>query len=351
MFAKKVILILVLIFAFVTVSPLFAKPVMYVVTGDSNELIMVDLNTNRIVGRIGELENAHGLSGHPRSEYLVAGSMSSGQTKVPGKPTAVSKEEHEAHHSISTNSGVKEQKSAVSIVHPKHGHVMRRVTVAGITHHTAVAPNGRWAAAVHTQIGKVSIIDLEAMNVTQTIKVGQVPNYAVIDEDGKTIYVSNAGSGNVSVIQTNHWMVTNTIKVGMGPEHMAISSDGQALFVLNVVEGSVSVVDLASARSIRTIKVGKSPHGISPSSDGHWLFVSNKGSNSVTRISLNDYTATTVPLSPAPYHLEYVTSVDRVYVSSRKKPLIWVLDPETLKVISQIEFKKGVAHQMVVMEE
>lgn len=342
------LLILVTLFA-CTAS--FAQPVLYVATGPSNEIIKINLTNNQVIGKIGELENSHGLAGHPSSEYLVAGSMSQAGAKPSNKPEAVSEEEHEAHHSQNDQTSEESQGSFVSIVHPKHGHVMRRVKVRGITHHTAISPNGQEAVAVHTQAGGISVIDLNTMQVTKFIKTGKIPNYAIFNDTGNKVYISNAGSGKVSKIDTKNWKLEKQIRVGKGPEHLAISPDNNTLYVLNVISGTVSMVNTMRSKTQKKISVGKSPHGITVSPDGAWLYVSNKGSESLTRIDLDTLDRQDITLTPAPYHMEYISEVNKLYVSSRKEPLIWVLDPETLEITSRINFQPGIAHQMVVMDE
>jgi YVTN family beta-propeller protein len=59
----------------------------------------------------------------------------------------------------------------------------------------------------------------------------------------------------------------------------------------------------------------------------------------------------TVALQPAPYHVAYAGDLNKLYVSSRKAPKIWVIDPKTLKVSSEIDIGRGVAHQMVIRRE
>ena len=332
-----------------------AEHVMYVVTGPDNKLQIINTQSDEIIGEIGELENAHGLSGNANTEYLVAGSMKQGNQKIASlKPKTVTDEEHKEHHVAAKDkpilAGEMSGKSYVSIVHPKHGHVMRRIEVRGITHHTSVSPNGKIAIAVHSQNGGISVINLDQSKVVAFVKTGQVPNYAVFNSRGNSLYVSNAGSGNVSVIDTDKWVVTSNIKVGMGPEHMYLDSHDEVLYVVNVIEGSVSVVNLADTKNVRKIKVGKSPHGISLSSDGLRLFVSNKGGNSLTRINIDSGKVANILLSPAPYHLEVIPNTNKVYVSSRKSPKIWVIDQNSLAILKEINIKSGVAHQMVVLD-
>jgi len=328
-----------------------AAPVMYVPTGETNELVIIDLTTDKITGRIGDLENAHGLSSSPNTEYLIAGSMQAINTKNGGaaKPAQMSEAEHASHHA---GGKAKTKQSAspsyVSIIHPKYGHVMRRVEVRGLTHHTAVSPDGKIAIAVHSGVGGISVIDLNKMEVTKTLQTGTWPNYAVFTSDGNFLYVSNAGTGMVSEIDTRKWQIARTIKVGKEPEHMHISAENKILYVANKASGTVSVINLADGKVTKTYSVGKKVHGVDLSDDGRWLFVASKSSNTLSRINLVSGKIMSVDLSPAPYHLAYITGLDKLYVSSRKLPKIWVVNPESLQVEKEILLGKGVAHQMVI---
>jgi len=345
---------LFIFFTFFTLTLSFhvnAEHVMYVVTGTSNTLKIIDTDTDKITGEIGELENAHGLSGNANTEYLVAGSMNQDNMgKSLSKPVAITEEEHKEHHAADSGSSKSSGKSYVSIIHPKHGHVMRRIEVKGITHHTSVSPDGKVAIAVHSKNGGVSVINLDQAKVLSFIKTGQVPNYAVFSSDGQFLYVSNAGSGNVSVIDTHKRAVIKNIKVGLGPEHLQIDAHNEVLYVVNVIGGSVSAVNLADTHNIHTYKVGKSPHGISLSTDGKRLFVSNKGGNSLTRINISNDNIETISLEPAPYHVEVIPNSQKLYVSSRKQPKIWVIDQINMSVLKEINIGSGVAHQMVVLD-
>lgn len=45
----------------------------------------------------------------------------------------------------------------------------------------------------------------------------------------------------------------------------------------------------------------------------------------------------------------YLAQGNKLYVSSRKKPLIWVSNANTLKVDKTINLVKAIAHQMVIV--
>lgn len=338
---------LIFLFPFIT----HAAPLMYVPTGTANDLVIIDLNTDKIVDRIPELENSHGLATSPNTEYLVAGSMKpveKGATKKASKPAAVSEEEHAAHHAGGSQKNPIVGPSYVSIVHPKHGHVMRRIAVRGISHHTAVSPNGKLAIAVHSGAGGISVIDLDRMEVVHTLQTGLWPNYAVFSGDGKWLYVSNANPGTVSEIDTNQWKVIRNFKVGKEPEHIVLSPDSKTLFTSNKGDGTVSMLNLIKGEVINTFATGKSAHGIDLSDDGKWLFSASKSEHRLTRIDLSSNKSISVDLKPAPYHLSYISGMNKLYVSSRKLPKIWVVDATTLQVTGEIDLGKGVAHQMVI---
>lgn len=342
-------------------SPLFplithAEPQMYIPMGEANDLVIINLNSDKIVGRIPELENSHGLATSPNSEYLVAGSMQpagASKNKKADKPKAVSEAEHAAHHAGGSLTGGLQKTqvagpSYVSIVHPKHGHVMRRVEVRGLTHHTTVSPNGKIAIAVHSGAGGISVINLDRMEVVKTLQTGLWPNYAVFTDDGNRLYVSNANPGTVSEIDTRNWKVARELKVGKEPEHIVLSHDNKILYTSNKGDGTVSALNLTNGKVRQTYPVGKKAHGLDLSDDGRWLFSASKGANTLTRIDLSNDKSTTVNLAPAPYHLASIPGMNKLYVSSRKLPKIWVIDSTTLKIINEIDLGKGVAHQMVI---
>lgn len=342
--------------AILPLSPLvMAEPMMYVPTGNTNEVVIIDLETDTIAGRIDGLENAHGLSGSPNSEYLVAGSMQMpqrGMSVDTEKPVAVSEKDHAAHHKAADGGNVKSAgESHLSLIHLKHGHVMRRVAVRGLTHHTAISPDGKIAVAVHSGLGGISVIDLDKMSVLVSIDTGEGANYAVFSNNGQRLYVSNAGTNAITEIDTQTWKRTGEFKAGKAPEHMVLGFQGKLLYTANTGDASVSAIDTKSGVTRQTYAVGQKPHGIDISADGRWLFVASKQDNSITRINLSTGEAKSAKLSPSPYHLAYLDRLKKLYVSSRKEAKIWVIDPVTLAVKNTIALGRGVAHQMVIRDE
>jgi DNA-binding beta-propeller fold protein YncE len=336
--------------AFMSILPLIveAAPLMYVPTGGTNDLVIIDLDGDKIVGRIPELENSHGLAASPNGGYLVAGSMQQKDAGAAAKPAAVGEAEHAAHHAGAPAQAT--SLSYVSIVSPMQGRVVRRIAVRGFTHHTAVSPDGKYAVAVHSGAGGISVIDLDGMAVVKEMQTGHSPNYAVFSRNGGRLFVSNAASGMVSEIDTRDWRIKREIAVGKEPEHMVLAPDGATLYVANIGDGQVAAVNLDSGAVKARYSIGAQPHGLDISADGRWLFASSQGGGKLVRIDLNGGAATSADLKPAPYHLDYVDAVGKLYISSREQPKIWIVDPASLTVRGEIDIGSGIAHQMAVIE-
>ncbi len=310
---------------------LLAGPSVYIPLGSANQVIKVDAATDEITATYTGVDNPHGLVATPDGEYLIAGSL---------KETPLKKGEAKDAPN-----------SKLFFIHPAHGHVMSTIPVAGWTHHQAITSDGKYVLSTHGMHGSISVVDLEENKVIKTVKTGPVPNYTLITKDNKTAYVSNTGNNSISEIDLTTWKVKRKIESGAAPEHIAFSGDQKTIYVSNPRAGKVSVVSVASGKIIKTYKIGKAVHGLDIGDDGKTLFVSSKKENKLVAIDTVSGTKKELQLSPAPYHLNTIKGAGKVYVSSRKKPIIWVVDQKTLKVINTIKLPAGEAHQMAIVNE
>jgi DNA-binding beta-propeller fold protein YncE len=322
-----------------------ATNTVYVPIGSANEVLIIDADLDKVVGSIGDVTNAHGLASSSEGDLLVAGSMSLGPA-TQTIPEGMSEDEHNAHHAGGKNQNTQpaNNTSYISIIDAKARRVLKRIDVAGISHHSVVTPDGRYALSTHTTAGNVSIIDMTSKSLHSTIATGPVPNYVLVSSDGKMAYVSNSGNGTVSEIAIDQWEVRRSFRVGTTPEHMVFSQDEKILYVINVGDNSVTAVSILDGKSINTFSVGNGPHGIDISDDGKRLFVSNKKGNGMTLIDIDSGTARARSLAPDPYHIKSIKGTGKLYISSRSQPWIWVVDQKSLEVISKIQIK-GEGHQ------
>lgn len=309
---------------------LLAAPMVYIPLGTANEVIAVDSKTSRITAQYTGVENAHGLVATPDGEYLIAGSLN--ETPAPeGAPydTPTSK---------------------LYLIHPGHGHVMLTIPVVGWSHHEAITPDGRYVISTHATRGYVSVLDMTIDKIIRYIETGPAPNYTLVTRNGKLAFVSNSGNGTITEIDLQSWKPVRTLEAGPSPEHMVFSSDEKNIFVTNPRAGTVSVVSVSSGKVTRTYNIGPDVHGLDMGDDGKTLFVSSKKGEILTALDTDSGKKRTIPLAPAPYHLNAIHGTGKVYVSSRKKPVIWVIDQKTLKLLSTINLPAGEGHQMAVVQ-
>lgn len=312
-------------------NTLQASPTVYIPLGSANQVIRVDAATDSITATYTGVDNPHGLVATPDGEYLIAGSLKETPLKKgQSKDTLNSK---------------------LFFIHPVHGHVMSTIPVSGWTHHQSITSDGKYVLSTHGMRGAISVVDLESNEVIKTVQTGPVPNYTLITKDNKRAYVSNTGNNTISEVDLKSWKVKRTLKAGPAPEHMAFSKDEKTIFVTNPRAGKVSAVSVKSGKVTKTYKIGKAVHGLDIGDDGKTLFVSSKKENKLVAVDTVTGKKKELTLNPAPYHLNTIRNTGKVYVSSRKKPIIWVVDQKTLKLINAIKLPAGEAHQMAIINE
>ena len=307
-----------------------ASPTVFVPLGSGNKVIAVDAATNEIIGTYTGVENPHGLVATPDGEYLVAGSLV--ETPLPAGVPADT------------------PNSKLFLVHPAHGHVMSTIPVPGWTHHQAITPDGRYVISTHPTRGGISAVDLQQNVVFKTVKTGPSPNSTLITKDGKFAYVSNTGNNTLSEIDLNNWQVTRTFDSGPSPEHLVFSADQETIYIANARAGTVSSVSVATGNIVRTAAVGKGIHGLDIGDDGKTLFATSVQEDILVAIDSVSGQQRKITLSPGPYHLGAIPNTGKLYVSSRKQPMIWVLDQTTLEIIHTIKFPAGEGHQLAVVK-
>jgi DNA-binding beta-propeller fold protein YncE len=307
----------------------FAEPLVYVPLGSGNQVIEIDAATDQITKTFTGIDNPHGLVATPDGEYLIAGSL---------KETPLT----EGQAADSPN-------SKLALIHVVHGHVMSSIEVSGWTHHQAISPDGRYVISTHPTRGSVSVVDLHSNKLLTTISTGPSPNYTVFTPDGKRAYVSNSGNNSISEIDVLSWVVLRALESGPAPEHLVLSKDEKSLFVTNPPAGKVSEISISTGKVTGDWKVGDKVHGLDIGDDGKTLFISAKKGDLLVALNTKTGDIRSTKLTPAPYHLNTVKGTGKVYVSSRKKAIIWVVDQQTLAVVGEIKLPGGEGHQMAIV--
>lgn len=325
----------------------------YIPEGSADSVLMVESKTGKPIRRIFGVEAVHGLAGAAGTPYLVAGSYSEidpENASQTAKPEGFSQADHNAHHSKPAKAVMPKGQgvSLLSVLDAETGEVVRRIEVPGAVHHTAVSPDGRWAMATHPGSGGVSVIDLSTLEYSGFITTGPMPNYVSFSPDSSRAYVSNSGNGTLSELDIEKRILTRNLLAGEGPEHFALSSDGTTAFVADAEAGTVLRLDIASAAVVATYEFGAELHGLDVSDREETLFVAVKGAGQLAAVDLSSGAIRLQQLAPAPYHLTVADGGETLFVSSRDAPIVWVVEPSSLRAISEIGIE-GEGHQIVVL--
>jgi len=308
-----------------------AGTTVYIPLGSGNQVIAVDGEKDTIIASYDGVDNPHGLVATPDGEYLIAGSL---------KETRLKK-----------GDARDTPNSKLFLIHPAHGHVMSTIPVSGWTHHQAITPDGRYVISTHPIRGNVSVVDMQTNQVIKTVKTGPTPNYTLVTKDASKAYVSNSGNGTISEIDIATWSVTRTLKAGASPEHLIFSADEKIIYVANPRAGKVSVVSVKSGEVVKEYAIGKSVHGLDISDDGTTLFVTSKKEDKLVAVNVVNDKQRSLKLTPAPYHLNTIRGTGKVYISSRKLPILWVVDQKSLEIKGKINLPAGEAHQMAIVKD
>ncbi len=307
-----------------------AAPTVYIPLGSGNQVIAVDGATDQIVATYSGLDNPHGLVATPDGEYLVAGSLK--ETPAPAGASADT------------------PTSKLFLVHPEHGHVMSTIPVAGWTHHQAISPSGRYVISTHATRGYVTVLDMVSQDRAHHSNRAD-PELCGIHTRRQHRVVSNTGNGTISQIDVGTWKVSRTLQAGPSPEHIVLSKDEKTIYTVNTPAGTVSAVSVDTGKVIKTYQLAKNVHGLDLGDDGKTLFVSSKRDQTLTALDTETGKQRSITLEPSPYHLNVIPGTGKVYVSSSKKPVIWVVDQKSLAVENTIKLPAGEGHQMAVVAQ
>jgi YVTN family beta-propeller protein len=332
----------------------FAGTEVYIPLGSANAVAVVDAESDKIIAEIPKINASHGVAISHDGKMLLAGSLSErpiGQA-LP-KPENMSEEEHTAHHSVDKKENKKRDPSydtvgTAYLIDAVGRTMLHQIDVPGAVHHTLMMPNGRYGILTHPSRSGISVVDIHERRVIKELPTGLTPNYAVSKRDGSRVYVSNTGNNTISEIDTTSWTVLRDLPAGKTPEHIVLSQDENYLYAVNPTVGTVSRLDLKLAKISKTFTVGGDPHGVDLSDNGRFLIASSKEENKVVAFDLASGKEHSVNLTPAPYHVTAIRGTGKVYVSSRKSPIIWVLDQNTLSLQGKIPIR-GEGHEMAVV--
>jgi DNA-binding beta-propeller fold protein YncE len=226
---------------------------------DGREMLIVDLPTRRIVGRI---EFAHGVRPH---EPVY-------------DPT---------HNLLYVTT---ELDRSVTIIDPKTRKIVGSVpTGQPQSHMLVLSHDGRRGYTANVGPGTVSVLDLVGRKTLAVIPISKETQRISISNDDRWVFTSDQTKPQLAVIDTATNKVKSWVPLPGTGYGTAPTPDGRFLLVAVPPTNQVAVVDLATMKVARTIDVPSAPQEILIRPDGKIAYVSCNTSGQVAAIDLSQW--------------------------------------------------------------
>lgn len=207
------------------------RHLLYVTTELDNAVTIVDLRTQKIIGKIPTQQTqshmlvlSHdGTRGYTAnvgpgtvSALDMVGRKTIAVIPVSGEVQriAISADDRWVFTSDQT-------RPRLAVIDTKTNTVTRWIELPGTGYGAAPTPDGRMLLVCIPSTNEVAVIDLAAMKVVQRIAVPPHPQEILIPPSGKTAYVSCNTSGKVAAINLTNWTVARIIAAGPGADGLA----------------------------------------------------------------------------------------------------------------------------------
>ncbi|MCK9532151.1 MAG: YncE family protein [Gammaproteobacteria bacterium] len=235
------------------------------------------------------------------------------------------------------------------VIDPAHGHTVLTLPVRGRIHTQAVTSDGRYVLSTHPDSNAISVFDLQSLQVARYLKTGAAPVAVVIRRLEPRAFVSNTGDGTVAEIDTRTWQVARHWSVDGIPRFLAIDREEKRLLVGVPEQGTVTVVQLDTGEVERRIPVGRKGFaGLALGEDGRSLFIGGPDTR-ITLLDIESGASRHVELGARPGDINPIAGTGTLYVASREKPMVWVLNQRNLELLETFELPAGEGFQVAVL--
>jgi YVTN family beta-propeller protein len=280
--------------------------------GDS--VMLIDPDTNKVVGEITGIEVNHGAAVAPDgSRFYITNEAESTLDIADAKTLKVTKHIPLTHHpnNVAVSKDGKRVyvaivggPGAVDVIDTTSLTRAKSIRTEGGIHNTYVTPDGKFVVAGSIIGKKINVIDQKTEEIVWTLPMeeGVRPMAFETNPDGSTkrIFVELSNfNGFVTVDFAARKMVDKipmpevaasektTAGLQGSPCHgLAVTPDGKTLAVLSKMNSRVYFVSLPDLKIVGETKVGHHPDWITLTPDGKRAYVANAGSNSVSVVDI-----------------------------------------------------------------
>lgn len=304
--------ILTTFFPFVQAQPL------YVVTGNSHDISVIDPATNQVTKTFAAGSGPSSITGSLDGSRLYIANSGSDCITVLNTATL----------------------DIVSIL-PCYAHPRE----------IQISPDGRWLYVLNTDGRNILIYNTTTNQPVGMIAVKNNSKGMSISSDGKRIYLASGSSSVfptdlasfIDIINISSRTIEASVPVDLDPSSTALSSDGGHLYVTHSNANldpkllNISVINTTTLQLEAKIPIGEATLGIAASADGAYLYATKPFQNQVIVIStsLNKIVAS-IPVDSYPSSVIFNSDDSNVYVSHPTTDKVSVISTATHKVISTV---------------
>ena len=296
--------------------------VVVIVNRDSNDISFMDIDSQKIIGRVflGNNVNPHMAMMSSDGRWVVTGGTRANKAYIIDVATMTLKKE---------------------------------IPVGFAPEHLAFSPDGRYYYQGNPDGDSISVIDMVSLSVIKTLEDFAEPLNITFTPDGSKAYVANYGSHWVGVIDVSRHELLKKIHVGNAPaiaaldperylggikgvSNVSISNDGRYLYAADGDLGIVSVIDAREDKVIKQIPVGLDPWRAYMSHDGRYAVTANNGDETISFIDtyVNKVVAT---LDAGPEMMGINFAAGKAFVISSTTGFLYVYDMKKLKAAGRIK--------------
>jgi PQQ-dependent catabolism-associated beta-propeller protein len=251
----------------------------YVGCADDSVIVIYDVATQEVVGRIRNVEEPETFDLHPNGKHIYISNEEDATATLFDIEAAEQLAEFETGEEPEgvqvTSDGrlvfvASEAANLVHVIDTEAQEVIADILVDTRPRRFALTPGDRqlWVSA--ELAGVVNIIDVGTLKIVDTIaflptgfrKEEVTPVDVLITRDGARAYVALGRANHVAVVDVQAREVIDYLLVGKRAWGLALSHDEKRLWVANGLSDDISIIDTSSLRVLKSVPVGLVPYGI-----------------------------------------------------------------------------------------
>jgi YVTN family beta-propeller protein len=306
-----------------------ARQKLYVTNSMGNDVTVIDVATNKPVGRIEVGPHPHGIA-VPASQDVVYVTI---EGRSPGE---------------------------LVWIDPFTDKVVRRMDIGPAPNQLAVTPDGKFAY-IPVADGNYEVVDLAQAKIIERIHTGGRPHNTVCSSNGKRMYLAPMGSPKkVTIVDVETHKPIGEIAFSNVVRPIALSRDEKRLYVEVDDLVGIEVGDVDARRMIYRIpaELAKEHHDFASRSHGIGIRPDQKEvwECDVEHYEVHVYDVTgekprqfaTIPIGSRIYWLTFTPEGKTCYVSARGTSAVAAVDTETKKIVARIPVGKEPKRLIVV---